>query len=52
VALTRNGTHGIRPERSGRNLIGISGSGRDFKRGKTCSVLTGMILSEAETTQN
>jgi len=39
MALTRNGTHGIRPKRSDRNLTGISGSSRDFKRGKTCSIL-------------
>jgi hypothetical protein len=39
VALTRNRTHGILQERSGRNLTGISGSSRDFKRGKTCSIL-------------
>jgi len=38
MTLTRNETHGIRSERSGRNLIGKSGTDRDFKRGENCSV--------------
>jgi hypothetical protein len=50
VALTQNKTCGIRHERSGQNLTGISKSDQDFKQGKTCSVLfcflTGTIYSE------
>ena len=39
MALTRNETPVFRPERFDRNLTGISGSTRDFKRGETCSIL-------------